>query len=235
MRNKIIISLIFVVIMFFSILLHEVCAILPEGISEEFKAVLNEEGKFVITDTENGNNKESLISSVLNNYSTDEYKFRGYFKDAECTKCAIERYQENPYQILEHYEFDVEYEEKFSDEFNKVAENGKMVITSSTTGSKKVMIDNYLKMAQGDGQIYFNIGNLNEEATKGTLLRYKDGKVIEQHIVEISYEEKFSDKFKEILKDGKIIIRASRETGRENLVYNYCYDYSNEEYLFNYR
>ena len=223
-----------IAIFFIFVLSNNVFAVIPEGMSEEFKSILNEEGKLVITDTGNFEYKDQIITETLNKYSTDKYAFQRsyvYGKDYKENEYTITRHEINPYTVIESYDIEVVYEEKFSDEFKKITEDGNIVITSSSMQGKDMLLWNYCDLFR-NGNLNFNFTHLNEDKTSGTLQMYKydsnNTKLIEQHKVNISYEEKFSDEFKDLTQDGNIIIKASREEGKNNLIYWYCSAFSDE-------
>lgn len=234
---KIVKKLILLIVVFFMIILsNNAFAVISEEMSEEFRSILNEEGQLVITDTANIESNSSLLSDVINKNATDKYGFQAYFLNEENTKCRIQRYEVNPYIILESYDIDVVYEEKFSDEFKKITKDGNIIITSTSTQGKEMLLLNFCSLYRNNG-LSFYFTDLNEEKTVGTLQMSKNdsnniSKVIEQHKVNISYEEKFSDEFKKITKDGNIIIKASREDGKNNLIYSYCSVFSDENKNF---
>ena len=168
------------------ILSNNAFAVTPEGMSEELKNILNEEGKLVITDTTNSENKNQVLLSTINKYTTNEYGVHAYFTNSENTKCRIERYKKNPHSMLEGYDIDVKYEEKYSDEFKKVTEDGKIFNTSTSVTGKENLLWDYCDLFRSN-DFSFNITDLNEDKTVGTLQMFKrDGvysNVVEQHIV----------------------------------------------------
>lgn len=226
--------LVFLIALFFVFIIsNNVFAAIPDGMSEEFKQILNEEGKFVITDTSNNEYKNFILMSSVNKYATDAYDFQIYFIDAENTKCRIQRHEITPYNILESYDVEVIYEEKFSDEFKKITDDGNIVITSSSAQGREMLLFEYCNLNRSDN-VSFSFTDLNEDKTIGTLQMFKKGstKVAEQHLVNIKYEEKFSDEFKKIANDGKITIRASRDEGKNSLIQNYCWAFREEDRYF---
>lgn len=230
------ILVLFIIAFFTLIISNKAYATIPEGMSEEFKNILNEEGKLVITDTSNSQNKNQVFVNIFNKYETDEYGFQAYFIDVENTKCRIQRYEKNPYTILESYDIEIKYEEKYSDEFKQITKDGNILITSSSLNGKEMLLLNYCNLFRNDN-FSFNITDLNEDKTVGTMQMYKrDGenyKFAEQHLIKITYEEKYSDEFKKVTKDGNITIRASRDDRKNNLIYNYCSAFSGVNTHFN--
>jgi len=194
---------------------NNVFAAFPEGMSEEFKAILNEEGQLEMTDTSDYLDKMSLISNKLNLYQNDEYFFNISANDEEAAKCQIDRVRVADGTLLETYEIDIKYAEKFSDEFKEILdENGDILITFSGLNSKAELLQLYLSRFL-DEEKYFDVfldENWNE--TSCTVQMYKlmgdSFTIAEQHIVDVVFEEKFSDDFKNLLdKDGNFVVTST--------------------------
>lgn len=204
-----------------------VFAAIPDGMSEEFKSILNEEGQFVVTDTMNNDNKSWLLSDAIMRYNTDKYNFGAIYTE-NSDIVTILRHDNETGNELERYDIEIVYQEKFSEDFKKITDNGEIVITTSNLMGKERAVNNYCNESNPSDKLHFWVTDFNEKESVCTIKLYKqlnpedaNTTFVEQHKVKIKYEEKFSDRFNKVLKDGKIVVQASRENKRENLLYSY--------------
>ena len=106
-----------------------VFAAIPDGMSEEFKSILNEEGQFVVTDTMNNDNKNWLLSDAIMRCNTDKYNFGAIYTE-NSDIVTILRHDNETGNELERYDIEIVYQEKFSEDFKKITDNGEIVITT---------------------------------------------------------------------------------------------------------
>ncbi|MBR6505154.1 MAG: hypothetical protein IKT41_05590, partial [Clostridia bacterium] len=222
---------------------HIVNIVKEEKFGSEFKKILNDENKLVITSSTQGD-KIDLLKNILRRFSMGDFSFEVSYINEDRTKCTIRLYEkiyENyPYgyrtEFVEQHYLNILYEEKYSDDFKKIfnKDNNKILITSSSLNGKKALIDEYAKQFETDGLIY-DCKEINEDGTICTIAisgideatRYQY--VIEQHVVNVIYEEKISDEFKNRLNEnGTIIIKSSRDYDKEDLIRKYCNAISEE-------
>lgn len=213
-------------IFFILIISSSVFAAIPEEISDEFKSMLNENGELIITDTANVQDDQQLLGRALSKYNTEEYFFHAYYINAEHTRCKIEKREKVNSNLIESCEVDVKFEEKYSEQFKKLTKDGYITITSSTLREKDELIYNYCETFM-DGDYRFYANDISEDKTQCTISLCKTAgmktQTLEHHLVKIKYEEKYSEEFKKVTKDGKIVIRASRSDGKQNLINQYCW------------
>ena len=223
--NKILLMILMFSIMMilFAIVTNKVFAAIPEGMSQEFKNILNEEGKLVVKDTTMLENKLNALNEYLSKYSNQSYSFYALDYNEELSKATIMRSISGGSQP-EQYEIEVVYKEEFSEDFKKILKDGKLEIRTSVQNNTKERISKSLFTLKS-ADYRFEISNyydgskstalINEECTKATIrmVRLSDGKPVEQHIVEITYNSEKSNKFKTFLnKDGKIQINGVKPT-----------------------
>jgi len=115
--------------------------------------------------------------------------------------------------------------------------DGNVLITSSglSLNGKRDLIQMYCSMFYNEKNNFY-VNEMNEDATLCTIAMNKIensiSKVVEKHLVKIIYEEKFSEEFKKLTEDGKIVVKASRDYNKEDLIRNHCYAFSNERVSF---
>ena len=201
-----------------------------EEMSEQFKQILNEDGKLVVTDTTISKDKNRFLTEYLSKYSSYTSEAYYYFEvsnyNEENSTCDITISG----QVYETHTIEIIYEEKISEEFNKILnEEGKLPISSSSKNgvenkigrSLNINDENYHFTPCGYGYnndgVLTNINMIDENLTKATIrMLNKDGKVLEQHIVEFSYLTEQSEEFKKILnEDGKRVINAVKPNKRK--------------------
>lgn len=206
-----------------------VFAEIPVGMSDELKSILNEEGQLVITDTIAGDDKAVLLADEICKYSTDSWFVGAFFIGDSREKATIYRWDVSAGIELERFDIDVVFEEKYSEDFKEITENGEIIITSSNIRGKAMAVQNYCYTKETDEEIHFMVSDMNEETGICTIRMYKrlnpddvGTKFVEQHKVKVIFEEKFSDEFNKVAKDGKIIIQASRDEKKQNLLYTYA-------------
>ncbi len=224
--NKILLTIFMflVTIILFTIVPNKVFAAIPEGMSQEFKNILNEEGQLVVKDTTMLNDKLAVVREYLSKFGdVQKYSFYALDYDENLSKCTITR---NIFDSTtpEQYEIEVVFEEEYSENFKSILKNGKLEIRTSVQNNKKDKINKSL-IALRNANYRFEISNyydgskstalINEECTKATIGMRKnsDGRLVEQHIVEIVYNPEKSNEFKAFLnKDGKIQINGVKPT-----------------------
>lgn len=185
--------------------MHIVTIKYEEKYSDDFKKITTD-GNIVITSSTTGS-KRDMLSYYFSSIQLSEGKiFRIDECDNDATTCTIVL-SNNTYQTLEKHLVKIKYEEKYSEEFKKLTEDGNIVITSS--GEKQSLVSEYANGFRTE-TISFNIGNCNDDYTvcTATMSKNENYTMLEQHVVNISYEERYSDEFKKITTDGKLVVEA---------------------------
>lgn len=233
-------TILFVLIMAIIAMPSNVFAAIPDGISEEFKAILNENGEIVITDTSNVENNFELLLDVLEKHSTENYKFAVYSNNEDVTLCGIGKYDTETNAELEAYEIVVKYEEKYSEEFKKILdENGNFVITNTGCNGINELVYIQCNLVSTEEYNFSPFFFENWDGTTCTIQMYEidenyNNTLVEQHVVNIVKDEQFGDEFKKLLNDGnKIVITSSTQGDKENLIREYCERFRTETLRFN--
>lgn len=204
---------------------HVIDIVFEEKYSDEFQK-LTKDGIVSIPFTTTGDIKEVIYKYVYNISLTDGYSFSVNECNENVDVCKVVLYK-NFYQIIEKHDIKIKYEEKYSDKFKKITADGNLVITS--TGNKNDIIYQQLH-GFNDEKTSFNVQYCNDDYTKCTVYmneQIDNGFYItEMHIVNISYEEKYSDEFKKITTDGTLVIESikSEEFDSEFLLTAKIYD-----------
>ena len=182
--------------------------------SDEFKAILNQEGKLLVTES-SGEDTQSFLSGYIarkaNATSDGSYSFTLDEYRAEDGICVISRIDNMDYSCLETYELEIVYEDVYSDAFKVIFEDGKIVVSSySKNGAdalQSVLMGHFSKY--DTESCSFQASYINEDATECTVSMYQYDKygamsLAEQHIVQVTYDEKYSEEFLGYLNsDGK--------------------------------
>lgn len=195
--------------------------------SDEFKQILNDEGKLVVTDTTLSENKITFLKEYLNN----KYKVSNY--NEENSTCDLTFFNTN-----ETHNIEVVYEERISDDFNSILKNGKLQIPSSSKNGVRESIDRYLQRISEDNQKYYfgcsyyehneegeeaedETVLINKECTKVTIrMKNRETGILEQHTVEILYLTKMSENFKKKLnlnESGKLILNSTEPKNGDDM------------------
>ncbi|MBQ8627033.1 MAG: hypothetical protein IJ419_12805, partial [Agathobacter sp.] len=182
--------------------------------SDAFKAILNEEGKLLVTES-SGADTQSFLSEYVarksNATSDGSYYFVMDEYRADSGTCVISRIDNVDYICLETYELEIAYEDVYSDAFNQIFEDGKIVVSSySENGADAIQSILMGHFRRYDTTNYsFQASYVNEDATECTVSMYKYDEygsmsLAEQHIVQVSYDEQYSEEFLGYLNaDGK--------------------------------
>ena len=221
-KKKLLLITIFVfMIAMFTVASNKVLAAIPEGMSEEFKNILNEDGKLVVKDTTMRDNKYEVLNEYLSKYNGTNYNFYIVDHKEDFSTCKIARSVVNS-GTPEEYEIEVVFQEKFSEEFKSVLKNGKLEIRTSNQNNMKEKISRCLRsLSEKNPNYTFSISNyydgtksvdlINEDCTKVTIRRGSKSsyKTVEQHVVEVTCNSEKSEEFKNYLnKNGKIEMNA---------------------------
>ena len=221
-KKKLLLITIFVfMIAMFTVASNKVLAAIPEGMSEEFKNILNEDGKLVVKDTTMRDNKYEVLNEYLSKYNGTNYNFYIVNHKEDFSTCKIARSVVNS-GTPEEYEIEVVFQEKFSEEFKSILKNGKLEIRTSNQNNMKEKISRYLRVLSEKNPNYtFSISNyydgtksvdlINENCTKVTIRMGSKSsyKTVEQHVVEVTCNSEKSEEFKNYLnKNGKIEMNA---------------------------
>ncbi|MBE5888033.1 MAG: hypothetical protein E7283_04265 [Lachnospiraceae bacterium] len=182
--------------------------------SDAFKAILNEDGKLLVTES-SGEDAQSFLSGYIarkaNATSDGSYSFTLDEYRAEDGTCVISRIDNMDYSCLETYELEIVYEDVYSDAFKAIFEDGKVVVSSySENGAdamQSVLMGHFSKY--DTESCSFQASYVNEDATECTVSMYQYDQygsmsLAEQHIVQVTYDEKYSEEFLGYLNsDGK--------------------------------
>ena len=182
--------------------------------SDAFKAILNEDGKLLVTES-SGEDAQSFLSGYIarkaNATSDGSYSFTLDEYRAEDGTCVISRIDNMDYSCLETYELEIAYEDVYSDAFKAIFEDGKVVVSSySENGAdamQSVLMGHFSKY--DTESCSFQASYVNEDATECTISMYQYDQygsmsLAEQHIVQVTYDEKYSEEFLSYLNsDGK--------------------------------
>ena len=91
-KKKLLLITIFVfMIAMFTVASNKVLAAIPEGMSEEFKNILNEDGKLVVKDTTMIDNKYEVLNEYLSKYNGTNYNFYIVNHKEDFSACKIAR------------------------------------------------------------------------------------------------------------------------------------------------
>lgn len=256
-RKILLITAMFLFIMtLFAILPNKVLSVIPEGMSQEFKSILNEEGKLVVKDTTMLENKLDIINEYLGKYSITNgsinYNFYASNYDESLSKCTIIRnvFGSSTPATPEQYEIEVVFQEEYSQEFKNILKNGKLEIRSSSKTNKKEMVSRRVQALSNEKYSFAisdhydykenkTVSLINDECTKATIkmISKTTYKPVEQHIVEITYNTEKSEEFKSILnlnKDGNLVINGVKPTDENTFMAYFEFLIYKENAMMNY-
>lgn len=191
---------------------HKVQFVYKETYSNEFKTILTD-GKLVVKESDLQADKIWIIRNFVSNFNKDNYNFNVDYCNADYTNCRIsQNYTDGK---LEQHDVNVTYKDEYSDNFKKLSKDGKLIITSSTVGDKKNLV--WQKVNDlWSSNLSFNISSCNEDVTKcAIMMNQSEPYKTETHVINIVYEEKYSDAFKNVITDGKIVINSIRPKNSE--------------------
>lgn len=221
-KKKLLLITIFVfMIAMFTVASNKVLAAIPEGMSEKFKNILNEDGKLIVKDTTMRDNKYEVLNEYLSKYNGTNYNFYIVNHKEDFSTCKIARSVVNN-GTPEEYEIKVVFQEKVSEEFKSILKNGKLEIRTSNQNNMKEKISRYLRaLSEKNPNYTFSISNyydgtksvdlINEDCTKVTIRMGSKSsyKTVEQHVIEVTCNSEKSEVFKNYLnKNGKIEMNA---------------------------
>lgn len=91
-KKKLLLITIFVfMIAMFTVASNKVLAAIPEGMSEKFKNILNEDGKLIVKDTTMRDNKYEVLNEYLSKYNGTNYNFYIVNHKEDFSTCKIAR------------------------------------------------------------------------------------------------------------------------------------------------
>lgn len=200
------------------------------GMSNEFKAYLNEEGKLEVTYTSTNPNKEEFVREYVwstGSYHTYEtYYFNVNWYNEATNICSLSRIDANTGLEYENHEVEVVYEEVMSDRFADILTNGKIILPSTSENMDVDWINSYLYRLGNDNYSFqlatyyvppVNEGEygeykplINEDCTEATVMCYEYATGAKEcHIVQLEQITEMSEKFESYLNsDGKLEINA---------------------------
>ena len=177
--------------------------------SNEFKNIIKN-GSLIVEESTLLESKTNIITDALKKYKTDSY----YFEIDMMSGCNDDNSVCNIMLITndgkqEKHEINIKYEEKYSDDYNRFANKGEIVITWTREGSDSSLIANYIG-SLNDEKYYFNLQQCNSDySTCDGILYNIQTNQSERHVVTIKFEEKYSEKFQKLTKDGNLTITSS--------------------------
>ena len=201
-------------------------------IDDALNEILNEKDELVVTHS-SLYGKEYTFSMVLSQYENIGYHFYSNGCNDEVTKCNIGLSSDTENEVRE---VTVKFEEKYSNDFKTILTDGKFVIKSTD----KIQEEKINKIGKElfnytTDNVQFTAETCNEYLTKCTIrMSEPNGNYIEMHTLDIEFKETFSDDFKSILTDGKLVIPQTSMYDKSGLIYNVLYKSSTEKVSFNY-
>lgn len=200
-----------------------------ETMSDEFKQILNEEGKFVVTDTTMLEDREQFLKTYISKYNTEDYYFvlNDYMEDT--STCWISMMQNSSGLEQEmHENILVIYEEQYSEEFKSILKNGKIELRNSSNNISEDWIESYI-FSLGNEDYSFNISSyydfekqenkklIKEDYSKATIIMTENNTGnSEEHIIDLVKVTEQSNNFKKYLnKDGKIEINSIKPSNED--------------------
>lgn len=197
-----------------------------EKYSEDFKRIFNKDNNKMLITSSSLSGKKALIDDYIEQFTTGELIYRCDELSEDGTVCTISisgidevtRYQ----YIKEQHVVNVIYEEKISDEFKKILnDDGNILIKSSRDYDIAELLRYFCSTISEATGVYFEVSHINEDATACTLKMCEDSqgygqKILEQHTVNIVYDRKMSEDFKNVLEDGKLVIKSVKPTIQED-------------------
>lgn len=220
--RKFMLGLIACIIAFVAVVSNNIFA--TDQLSEALDQILNEEGKLVITDTSMCENMEFFLQECLQKYKTNSYNFTVENYNKEDSTCYVSILG------LGGRTVEVVFEEKISDDFKSILTDGKLKIPSSTKNGVENVLGTYLyNMTESsddyryDVAVYSDMNGfkvlINEDYTKATIrMQDKSWRVLEQHIVDLTYLTEQSEAFRnELNEDGKIVFNSRKPKTEDEL------------------
>lgn len=215
----------------FLLILNKDKAYADDSMSDEFREILNGEGKFVVTGTTMEDDADELVLyEEIQKYGTDEYFFSIFFHaDAGTGSITLNYYGDG--HAPETHTVEVVFAESFSDEFATILNDvHKFQVPSSTKDGVEELIA--VKLSQmSNGSQMFEVARdrndneliINGDYTKATIVMMDSERrrPIERHIVDLVYLTEPSDAFKTILTNGKLQVPSSVKTGIRDLLSNF--------------
>lgn len=201
-----------------------------ETMSEEFRQILNEEGKLVVTDTTISEDKTNLLRSYLGKYSTDTYYFIVSEYDKSANACYIVK-QNMADGSAEGHTIELVFEEQISDDFKRILKDGKLEFRNSSKNLSERWLESYI-FSLGNPACYFNIASdwdenteqyvkcINDDFTEATIvMRSNNSNKSEQHAVKLMQITTQSDEFKRVLnEDGKLVFNSVKPKNEEEMI-----------------
>lgn len=204
--------------------------VLATEMSDEFKQILNEEGKLVVTESTISEDRLDFLNKYMAKYSTSEYFFGVNTVSEDYTKCHISlNYYADP-NICEGYELEIVYEEQYSDEFKSILKDGKLVLPTTSKNMNLEWVETYM-YSLAYGYYSFSIDTyvtdplngetsklINEELTKATIIMTNgENHRQERHVVELVKATEPSDEFKKFLnEDGKLEMNSIKPASADD-------------------
>lgn len=186
---------------------HDITITYKEIFSEEFNK-LAPNGILTITETMLENGKTIFLNSTVekfNNLNNTQFSINFDECNTEYTECKI--YGTDLLGYYEEHIVKVVYEEKFSDEFKILTEDGKLTIPIYNEDDKSLDITQYISKFNTDDYTFTMNGCTEDESICNIYLSNSNGN--EHHNIKMTYKETFSDTYKKLSSDGTLIINES--------------------------
>ncbi len=238
--KKRVVSMFLVVMMFLTMMPVSMFA---TEMSDEFEVILNSEGKVVVTDNSSVDER-TLLEEFLRKYTKNtaennlSFNVVAYNEDTNIAQIALYNwsYAEGASTLLEEQEVEVVFVESYSENFRRYVPNDTIVV--ATTSSKDIVnyIWRHVNAFTPEGSDFrFQTARINEDCTSCTVqMVNKQGIVVEQHVVNLTYITEMSEAYKERLnlsEDGKLIMRCMEPQTMEDFysAFLYLYERNDEE------
>lgn len=208
---------------------HDVAITYVEEYSDMFKALAPNNKMSIPSMNYNGN--EEALRVYFESLRSDDYSYNYSECNEDYSECLVGIFDNN-FQIIEQHKVQLTYKETFSNEFKKILKDGKFIVKESSLNADKIWLIRDSIIRYNTENYWFNIDSCNEDYSTCRVTAYFTNGLQEQHDVKVTYKEEYSDTFKKILKDGKIVITSSTVGDKMNLVGEYTNSFWNDKYSF---
>lgn len=197
---------------------HNVAITYEEEYSDTFKALAPNNKMTIPVMNFNGNGQALSDYFVSLNADNNSYNYSDCNEDY--TICSVEIMDSN-FIVIERHKVQFTYKETYSNEFKSILTDGKLVIKESNLSDDKIEIIRNSVSKFNNDKYSFNVDSCNADYTNCRINRHYNYGTLEQHDVDIIYNEEYSEEFKKLSKDGKLVINSSTIGEKENLVREY--------------
>ncbi len=179
----------------------------------------------------NETDRAHFLIKYLETFNTDDYSFSLASCDETYNNCNVGVIY-NDGSETEYYDVVVSYEETYSEDFKRLTSDGNLTIDTKDIIAIGDWLEAYI-ISFNTTDFQFQLNGCNEDYSICNVMGISsDAIVYEQHAIDITYNEVYSDSFKRVLTNGVVNVPIMNFDSKDLVIDEYFQTLRTTDYYF---